>query len=375
MTTNKTITSAPANGSTYAVGETVDFNIAVTNTGNVTLTNVAVTDPLTGLNTTIESIEVGQTANVATGYTVKQSDVDAAAAGTALRNVATVTPSNPGTTPDNPGVDVPVPTANPAVTVNKTADTTSVTAGGTVNYTVTVTNNGNVTLNNIAFTDTLLANASNIQLNRQAATLSADGSLTIPTLASGSAAYITYAVTAPTTAGMLSNTATATATVGGNTVTGTDTYNVGVTTTPTTPTNPGTTPTTPTNPGSTPTTVTPAAATPINPVIATIATGLQNAVQTVIGEDTTPLDAPNATEETLDEEGTPLGAFDAPSCWVHWYIMLGILVTAVYGAGVMIRRRKYANDLQKREDHVLGLDEETEQAGATAPNTLAGKEA
>ncbi|MCH3943477.1 MAG: hypothetical protein LKE37_07450 [Atopobiaceae bacterium] len=98
MTTIKTITSTPANGNSYVAGEIVTFNIAITDTGTGALTDVHVVDALTGLDTTIASIAVGETANVATSYTVTQADVDKGG----LANVATVTPANPGVDPQTP---------------------------------------------------------------------------------------------------------------------------------------------------------------------------------------------------------------------------------------------------------------------------------
>ena len=124
MTSSKTITNSPANGTAFEAGETVNFCIAVTNTGNIELTNVEVTDPMTGLDTTIASIAAGATETVTTSYTVTQEDIDNRAE---LKNVATVIPSNTLVTPQNP--EVVIPLAEPSTTTSapnvKTGDTSN----------------------------------------------------------------------------------------------------------------------------------------------------------------------------------------------------------------------------------------------------------
>ena len=99
----------------------------------------------------------------------------------------------------------------------------------------------------------------------------------------------------------------------------------------------------------------------LNPTIEKIAQGMQNLEQFLRGEELTGLLAPAAgtaglQEEILAEEETPLGVFDAPvDCWVHWYSILGLLVTAIYGAVVMFFRRAYTYELESREANILGV--------------------
>jgi hypothetical protein len=150
-----------------------------------------------------------------------------------------------------------------------------------------------------------------------------------------------------------------------------------VTAAPATPVVPGdTTPTTPT--GTTPTTpVTPASTTPVAAVVTPIATALQNAYQAAIGEEPTPLSTPStAEEESIDENGTPLATAAEPVCWVHWYIMLGMLVTLVYGLVVLFRRRRYTKGLKNREKRVLREDDDQQdKQGESAPTIPSGAEA
>jgi trimeric autotransporter adhesin len=77
-----------ADVSTYdAIGDVITYTITVTNTGNVTLTNIVVSDPLTGMNETIASLSPNANAVFTTQYTITQSDLDAGS----VLNVATAT--------------------------------------------------------------------------------------------------------------------------------------------------------------------------------------------------------------------------------------------------------------------------------------------
>ena len=72
-------------------------------------------------------------------------------------------------------------------------------------------------------------------------------------------------------------------------------------------------------------------------------------------DDTTTDEA--APEETIADDDTPLaaGAKDE-DCWVHWLILLGMILSAVYFVGVGVRRRKFTSSLLGYEDKVLGND-------------------
>ncbi len=166
------------------VGDEISYGFVVSNTGDVTLTDVSVTDPLV-------TVAGGPVASLAPGasdsttftatYTITQADVDAGQ----VVNSATVTGDDPGgdpvtdisDDPDNPtdldpdgDGDPDDPTVTPLaqsseITLEKTAGSPSDTNGDGVvggvddqiTYTFDVTNTGIVTLSNVTITDPLVA--------------------------------------------------------------------------------------------------------------------------------------------------------------------------------------------------------------------------
>lgn len=75
---------------------------------------------------------------------------------------------------------------------------------------------------------------------------------------------------------------------------------------------------------------------------------------------TAPKSADKATSENgaAQSEGkqspdNASGAEQPTSCWVHWLMILGTIATLVYGAVVLLRRRRMTADLDKEMDEVL----------------------
>ncbi|MBR4394847.1 MAG: hypothetical protein IKT01_00415 [Eubacteriaceae bacterium] len=91
-----TETSKPGNKNGYQEGETITYEIIVTNDGNVTLTDVVVTDPETGETWTIDKLEPGEKVSFNTSHTVTADDVKK---GT-FTNTASASAK-----PDNPDLD------------------------------------------------------------------------------------------------------------------------------------------------------------------------------------------------------------------------------------------------------------------------------
>ena len=100
LTVNKSAVSTPENGKAYSAGEKVIYKITATNDGNLTLTNVVVSDELTRDEWTIESLAPGESKEFTAEYVVTEADVLAGE----VVNVATATGESPD--PDKPEPDV-----------------------------------------------------------------------------------------------------------------------------------------------------------------------------------------------------------------------------------------------------------------------------
>ena len=139
-----------------------------------------------------------------------------------------------------------------------------------------------------------------------------------------------------------------------------------------TPVTPGTTPPAgPVTPTPLPTPGTPPADNPLTPVVAPIVDALATAAETVIGDNATPLAQGEPRETEIGDNETPL-AGSHPWCWVHWYIILGIIVSAVYAAFVALRRGLFSHKLKTYEDDLTGGGDPAPGApsvsgGATTP--------
>ena len=147
-----------------SAGDTISYTFTVTNTGNVTLTNVTLADTVGGVTISggpIASLAPGVSDNTTfTGsYTITQADIDA---GT-FTNTATATgqctaAACPVSDPDD---DTQTLAQTPAIellktgTLNDDDGTAGVSAGDTISYAFTVTNTGNVTLTNVTLVDTV----------------------------------------------------------------------------------------------------------------------------------------------------------------------------------------------------------------------------
>ena len=159
MNVVKTTTSTPAVEKGYKLGEEISYEITVTNDGNLSLTDLVVTDELTGDEWTIPSLAVGAKETFTTSYVVTEDDI---LAGKVL-NEATATGKGPeGKDPDpTPGTkEDPTDPKNGHLTITK--ETTSkpaydgvYTLGETITYKITATNDGNLTLTDVVVTDEL----------------------------------------------------------------------------------------------------------------------------------------------------------------------------------------------------------------------------
>lgn len=60
-----------------------------------------------------------------------------------------------------------------------------------------------------------------------------------------------------------------------------------------------------------------------------------------------------AQSEGKQSSENALAAEQPTSCWVHWLMLFGTIATLVYGAVVLLRRRRMTGDLDKEIDAVL----------------------
>ena len=137
-----------------APGTPVTYSYKVTNTGNVTLDPVVVTDPMPGLSDIScpdTSLAPWASETCTADYTTTQSDVDQGS----LCNTGTATGTAPNWQDVTATSSLCIPAAqSPSISVVKTADVPTVSAvGQVVTYTFTITNTGNVTLHNVDVTD------------------------------------------------------------------------------------------------------------------------------------------------------------------------------------------------------------------------------
>ena len=218
FTATKTTTSTPKNEKGYALGETITYEINVTNDGNLTLTDVEVTEKLAGAVikassdytvsgsvATIAELKPGQTVIVNVEYVVTEADILAGS----VKNVATVKgngPDDKDPDPKDPGTDDPTDKPKATLDIAKSVvstpkNGTSYKLGEAITYklTVKVGADNNVTVKDVRVTDTLLT-AENV--NKKIVeiaggyTLNATGEIELPDMAPGAAdVVITYTYT------------------------------------------------------------------------------------------------------------------------------------------------------------------------------------
>ena len=116
----KTTTSTPAKEEGYALGEEITYEIVVKNTGNLTLTDVVVTDEKTGDEWKIETFVVGATETYEASYTVTEADILAGeVVNVAVATAKTPDPDEPEVSDEDDAEDETEP-KNPAIEVLKT---------------------------------------------------------------------------------------------------------------------------------------------------------------------------------------------------------------------------------------------------------------
>ena len=146
----------------FNAGDQITYDFMVTNVGNVTLTNIILTDPLitvTGGPISSLTPDASDAVTFTGTYTLTQADIDAGS----FTNTAAATTTfngNPVTDTDD---DTQEFTLTPGLAMTKTgtyadSDNDGIqSAGDHINYVFTVTNTGNVTLTNVTISDPLVS--------------------------------------------------------------------------------------------------------------------------------------------------------------------------------------------------------------------------
>ncbi len=244
---NLSITKS-ASPSPALAGSTVTYTITVANAGPSDASAVSVSDALPALG----AVTATSTAGTCTGTTTVACSLGSLTAGGTttitvsgtvpasqvanLSNTASVSSSTPDPVAANNSTTISTPVQPAAdLSIAKTSAPNPVVAGGTITYTVTVTNNGPATAQSVSMTDVVPG-----QLNQVAATSSSfacTGTATVTctqaSLASGASATITITGTVPNAqvANLTPNTATVTTTSNDpNTANNTATVTTSVTT-------------------------------------------------------------------------------------------------------------------------------------------------
>ncbi len=153
-----------AGGTANEAGEVISYTIAVQNTGNQALTGVMVSDPMIGdlmlvanSDTADGELDVNETWTWTGTHVVTQAEIDA---GAAIVNVATADSDQTGPGTDDASVRVE---QAPALAIDKAiatitggnGNTAADAAGDVLNYTITVSNPGNMTLTDVTVNDVL----------------------------------------------------------------------------------------------------------------------------------------------------------------------------------------------------------------------------
>ncbi len=152
------ISGDPGANSFAGVGDELQYGFTIRNTGNVTLYNVSVTDPLadvTGTTITELAPAAVDDASFTGTYVVSQADIDRGY----FTNIATVagTAVNTALVSDSDTVTVDA-TQIPSLDLTKTSTTdpnTFSAVGDELTYELLLNNSGNITLNNVSVVDSL----------------------------------------------------------------------------------------------------------------------------------------------------------------------------------------------------------------------------
>ncbi|MEN3010156.1 MAG: hypothetical protein ABDI20_04120 [Candidatus Bipolaricaulaceae bacterium] len=146
------LTKVPNPTSFTAFGEVIEYTITVVNTGNVTLTEILVTDPKLGLEQTVPALSPGESISIVVLYRITQDDLEAER----VKNTVTASTLFQGV-PIMRTAEATVVGPPPVIGVAKRVDSVECRLDGTcvVTYSLVVQNYGPMRLLNVQVTDDL----------------------------------------------------------------------------------------------------------------------------------------------------------------------------------------------------------------------------
>ncbi|NEY92196.1 beta strand repeat-containing protein, partial [Tabrizicola oligotrophica] len=160
------------------VGSVLSYEFVFTNFGPWAISDLTPVDTLPGLSpitcpgggTSVSSLAAGATATCTASYTITQADIDGTGNGTAagscssgfaiINSASSTATETDGTllretNAGNNSREACLPVRAPAFSITKDVDQSTLSAPGTLTYTIAVTNTGNVTLTEGALSDSL----------------------------------------------------------------------------------------------------------------------------------------------------------------------------------------------------------------------------
>jgi uncharacterized repeat protein (TIGR01451 family) len=155
LSTTKSLASGSIT-SYSAVGQAIDYDISVTNTGNVPLTGVSVSDPVADTTPVCTQVVLapGAIASCPARHTISQADIDRGS----VDNVATGTgtpPSGPNAVGASNSITVQAVQSSGYSSVKSSTLVAYSTVGEVIPYVITITNTGNTTLTAVGASDPL----------------------------------------------------------------------------------------------------------------------------------------------------------------------------------------------------------------------------
>ena len=233
LTVVKTTTSKPQDSAAgYSVGETIRYQITVENTGNITITDIQVTDSISGVAASGDTVLAdgitlapGEKATYTFEHVVTEEDL-----GSTVVNEAIATGKNPTEKDEDPDNDIPTTvddekgkteddTVDPVHSLSIVKEITNpkevYKLNDTIRYQITVTNNGNVTERNVTVEDTLTGakgGANRFKFVALDGGKIVDGKVVFETMAPGTSRVITceYRIVNADEGGTIVNTASVT---------------------------------------------------------------------------------------------------------------------------------------------------------------------